>query len=64
MPELEYTGTVKLQKGRLRAEGVYLNKIRASGSTERLYWLPPGLNEYVPFTDEEWANLKTGDIKS
>ncbi|KAK5220097.1 hypothetical protein LTR72_007628 [Exophiala xenobiotica] len=63
VPQLEYTGTMKLQKGRLRAEGVDLDKIRASSPDDHMYWLPPGGNRYVEYTHKEWEELKGGKVR-
>ncbi|PGG96584.1 hypothetical protein AJ79_09533 [Helicocarpus griseus UAMH5409] len=63
VPEFEITGTMKLQKGKLRAEGVDLDKIEENGSRGSLYWLPPGGNKYVPFKAEQWRLLKGGRVK-
>ncbi|RMZ77066.1 hypothetical protein DV738_g4617, partial [Chaetothyriales sp. CBS 135597] len=66
--QLDYTGTMKMQKGRLRAEGIDLDKI-AEGARERneeperLYWLPPGTQEYVPYEQKDWEAIKEGRIK-
>ncbi|KAK2736588.1 hypothetical protein FQN55_001602 [Onygenales sp. PD_40] len=59
----ETTGTMKLQKGRLRAEGVDLDKIKAGGKADHLFWLPPGGNQYVPFGRKQWGELKAGSVK-
>lgn len=61
--QLEYTGTMKLQKGRLRAEGVDVDKITASSPGDRMFWLPPGANRYVEYGPKEWADLKAGKVK-
>ena len=37
-PELDYTGTLKMQKGRLKREGIDPAVIAATG--DKLYWLP------------------------
>ncbi|EXJ69525.1 uncharacterized protein A1O5_07561 [Cladophialophora psammophila CBS 110553] len=63
VPQLEYTGTMKLQKGRLRAEGVDLDKIGASRPDDRMFWLPPGGAKYEPFTRKEWEDLKAGKVR-
>lgn len=61
--ELEYTATNKLQKGRLRAEGIDLKKIHVSSPTDVMYWLPPHKSEYVPFTETALEDLRSGQIK-
>ena len=63
--EFEYTGTMKVQKGRLRGEGIELEKIRqaaeATGEVEdAMFWLPAGKSRYVPFTQIDLDNLKDG----
>lgn len=63
VPALEYTGTMKLQKGRLRSEGVDMAKISASAPQDRLFWLPPGKAAYVPFGSAEWESLKAGRVR-
>ena len=67
--ELEYTGTMKLQKGRLREEGIEPEKIRlgaeSKGETvvDAMYWLPPGGKMYVPFGKREWEEVKGGRVR-
>lgn len=61
--EFETTGTMKMQKGKLRAEGIDLNKIEANNRNDRLYWLPPGERKYIPFTGKEWEQLKARNVK-
>ncbi|KIW13967.1 hypothetical protein PV08_06748 [Exophiala spinifera] len=63
VPQLEYTGTMKLQKGRLRAEGVDVDKIRKSSPDDRLFWLPPAADRYVEYGHEEWEHLKAGNVR-
>ena len=63
VPQLEYTGTMKLQKGRLRGEGVDLDKIRASSPEDKMYWLPPSGNRYVEYGQKEWEDLKGGKVR-
>jgi acyl-CoA synthetase (AMP-forming)/AMP-acid ligase II len=63
VPQLEYTGTMKLQKGRLRAEGADVEKIAASSPQDRLFWLPPGRDVYVPYGKEEWESVKGGKVR-
>lgn len=53
-PALEYTGTLKIQKGRLKQEGIDPDKI--SGE-DKLYWLPPGSDIYLPFGKMEWQGI-------
>ncbi|KAI1864028.1 uncharacterized protein JN550_009048 [Neoarthrinium moseri] len=66
--QLEYTGTMKLQKGRLRSEGVDLEKIEESAKSkgeavDTVYWLPPGTREYVPFRNKDLQELKGGTVR-
>ena len=62
--QLEYTATKKMQKGRLKAEGVNWQKIREGpGKEDALYWLPPGAEANVPHRREEWESIKSGAAK-
>ena len=67
VPELHYTGTMKLQKGKMRAEGVDPEKI-AKGATDTgsgfdmMYWLPPGKAMYEPFEARHWQDMCNGSI--
>jgi acyl-CoA synthetase (AMP-forming)/AMP-acid ligase II len=56
---LEYTGTMKLQKGRMRADGVDPSKM----GEDRMWWLPIGGTEYVPFTEKDWEGLKDRSVR-
>ncbi|KAI1440945.1 fatty acid transporter [Annulohypoxylon stygium] len=61
--QLEFTGTMKLQKGQLRAEGIDLNAIEKAAKEkgedpDAIYWLPPGEKRYVPFTKKDLQELK------
>ncbi|KAF9893548.1 hypothetical protein FE257_010860 [Aspergillus nanangensis] len=60
-PSLGYTSTMKLQKGKLRQEGCDVAMAEAAG--DKMYWLPPNGLKYVPFTQEEYARLKSGEIR-
>ncbi|RAR11343.1 long-chain fatty acid transporter-like protein [Stemphylium lycopersici] len=53
-PALEYTGTLKIQKGRLKKEGVDPDKITGD---DKLYWLPLGSDRYVPFGKNDWQGV-------
>ena len=57
---LEYTGTMKIQKGRLKREGVDPDKVTG---TDKLYWLPPGSDRYVPFGKKEWDGIKDKSVR-
>jgi acyl-CoA synthetase (AMP-forming)/AMP-acid ligase II len=66
--QLEYTGTMKMQKGRLRTEGVEVEVIeenaRAKGEpVDQMFWLPPGKREYVPFKMAELEQLRGGGVR-
>ncbi|KIW84650.1 hypothetical protein Z517_00038 [Fonsecaea pedrosoi CBS 271.37] len=63
--QLDYTGTMKVQKGRLRAEGMDPDKVSHLDrqSADVIYWLPPGATQYVPFTQENWRSLKAGRVR-
>ncbi|KAI0869001.1 fatty-acyl-CoA synthase [Hypoxylon argillaceum] len=59
---LEYTGTHKLQKTALRAQGIDLAAIKASGE-DQMYWLPPGAKTYVPFAQKDFDEIKAGRVR-
>lgn len=59
---LEYTGTHKLQKQKLRSEGIELATIEASGD-DQMYWLPPDSKIYVPFTQKDLDDIKAGRVR-
>ncbi|KPI38331.1 Fatty acid transporter protein [Cyphellophora attinorum] len=63
MKEMEYTGTNKMQKGRLKAEGIDVAKIHAGETTDLLYWLPPGRDEYMPYGSRDWESIQSGKVK-
>ncbi|KAF2090334.1 fatty-acyl-CoA synthase [Saccharata proteae CBS 121410] len=58
---IDYTGTMKMQKGRLRLEGVDVVKVEGTG--DRLYWLPVDGEAYVRFTAKEFEALQSGQTK-
>ncbi|GAP84469.2 putative fatty-acyl- synthase [Rosellinia necatrix] len=61
---LDYTGTHKMQKQKLRAQGIDLAAIRASSSAgDRVYWLPPGARAYVPFEQADLDDVKAGKVR-
>jgi acyl-CoA synthetase (AMP-forming)/AMP-acid ligase II len=60
--KLEYTGTMKLQKGRLRAEGVDPGVVVGKAG-DRLFWLRPGERVYTPFGEKEWAAVQEGRVR-
>ena len=59
-PALEYTGTLKIQKGRLKTEGVDPDKITGK---DRIYWLPPNSEMYLPFEKDDWKALNAKTIR-
>ncbi|KAI1463613.1 fatty acid transporter [Daldinia caldariorum] len=66
--QLEYTATMKLQKGPLRSEGIDLDVIEEAAKEngkepDTIYWLPPGQKTYVPFTRKDLQNLKGGKVQ-
>ncbi|KAK5101786.1 hypothetical protein LTS08_004245 [Lithohypha guttulata] len=63
MKQLDYTGTFKIQKGKLKQQGVDMGKLEAAGEKDNVYWLPPNGNAYVPFRRKEWEELKAGRVK-
>ncbi|KAH9889122.1 fatty-acyl-CoA synthase [Xylariomycetidae sp. FL2044] len=66
--QLEYTGTMKLQKSRLRSEGIDLDVVEKAAmekgeDVDVMYWLPPGASVYVPFTKKDYQELKGGSVR-
>jgi acyl-CoA synthetase (AMP-forming)/AMP-acid ligase II len=59
--QLDYTGTLKMQKGRLKREGIDVETIEGLG--DKMYWLPPDGSEYVPFTKTDQDSLKVGKVR-
>jgi acyl-CoA synthetase (AMP-forming)/AMP-acid ligase II len=60
-PQLDYTGTLKMQKGRLKREGIDPTIIAEAG--DKLYWLPIDGKAYVPFTQQDYDGLKGGSVR-
>lgn len=60
-PQLDYTGTLKMQKGRLKREGIDVGVVEGVG--DRLYWLPDGGKEYVRFKRSDQEALKSGKVR-
>jgi acyl-CoA synthetase (AMP-forming)/AMP-acid ligase II len=60
-PEIQTTGTMKMQKGKMRGEGCDVEKVEATG--DRLFWLKPGGDVYVPFGKEDYERVKEGGAK-
>jgi acyl-CoA synthetase (AMP-forming)/AMP-acid ligase II len=61
--EMDLTANMKLQKVRLKAEGVDLDKIHNSSPGDVMYWMPPGQNEYLPYGRADWENVQAGKVK-
>ncbi|KAI1379945.1 fatty acid transporter [Hypoxylon crocopeplum] len=62
---LEYTATMKVQKGRLRTEGIDLEAIEKAAKekgeeADAVYWMPPGGRTYVPFNNKDLQELRSG----
>lgn len=57
---LEYTGTLKVQKGRLKREGVDLESVTG---TDRWVWLPNGEKKYVPYGVADWQAIKEKRVR-
>lgn len=62
-PQLQYTGTFKIQKGPAKREGVDLDLIEKSGSKDLVFWLPPNATAYQAYRREDWERLKAGEVK-
>lgn len=60
-PKIDYTGTLKMQKVRLRDEGMNVELVQKAG--DRLYWLPTGGDRYVPFTVEDYRKIQDAKLK-
>lgn len=63
MRHLDYTGTFKIQKGKLKQQGVDPENRVGEEARDSMYWLPPGGSAYVPFRRKEWEELKAGRVK-
>ena len=59
-PALEYTGTLKVQKSRLKNEGIDLDKVTGE---DKIYWLPSRDDHYIPFRREDWEGIKDGTVR-
>lgn len=59
-PELEYTGTLKIQKGRLKREGVDPDLVTGQ---DKIYWLPPASDRYLPFERKDWDGIKNKSVR-
>lgn len=63
VPETDITATMKQQKGRLKTEGVNLDKIGNSSPGDVMYWMPPGQNVYLPYRKADWETIQAGNVK-
>ena len=63
VPETDITATMKQQKGRLKSEGVDLDKIQKVSPGDVVYWMPPGQNTYLPYGKVEWEKVQAGNVK-
>jgi acyl-CoA synthetase (AMP-forming)/AMP-acid ligase II len=63
VPEMDLTATMKLQKGKLKTEGVDLDRIVASSPEDIMYWMPPGQSNYLPYEKSDWETIQTGSVK-
>jgi acyl-CoA synthetase (AMP-forming)/AMP-acid ligase II len=61
LKSLDYTGTMKLQKGRYKEEGIDPEKIQTLG--DKMYWLPMGKKEYVRFEKKDLDGLWSKELK-
>jgi len=59
--QLDYTGTLKMQKGRLKREGIDVETIEGLG--DKMYWLLLDRGEYAPFTKMDHDSLKVGKVR-
>jgi acyl-CoA synthetase (AMP-forming)/AMP-acid ligase II len=59
--QLDYTGTLKMQKGRLKREGVDVGIVEAAG--DKLYWLTTDGKSYVPFGISDLEALRGGKVR-
>ena len=59
-PALDYTGTLKMQKGKLKKEGIDVDIINGNG--DRIYWLPNDGRSYVLFGKKDYDELKSGIV--
>ncbi|KAK7529417.1 long-chain fatty acid transport protein [Phyllosticta citricarpa] len=58
---LDYTGSMKMQKVRLRQEGMDLEKVEASGDS--LYWLPPRGTKYERLQRGDFQKIVGGQVQ-
>ena len=58
---LDYTSTMRLQRGKNKAEGVDPEKMRKPGDV--VFWLPMGGTEYVKFKQTDWDTLGSRSLK-
>jgi hypothetical protein len=60
-PEIQLTGTMKMQKGKMRNEGCDVGKVEGEG--DKLFWMRPEIDEYVRFRGEDWDKVREGGVK-
>lgn len=58
MPEVPLTGTFKLKKVDLQADGFNINKIK-----DKLYYYDPKASAYVPLTEKLYKDIMDGIIR-
>lgn len=59
-PQLEYTGTLKIQKGRLKREGIDPDLLTGN---DVMYWLPPNSDRYMPFERKDRGALQKKTVR-
>jgi acyl-CoA synthetase (AMP-forming)/AMP-acid ligase II len=59
-PALDYTGTMKIQKGRLKREGVDPDLVTGE---DKIYWLPPTGDTYLPLGRKDWEGIKSKSVR-
>ncbi|KAF2427797.1 fatty acid transporter [Tothia fuscella] len=60
-PQLDYTGTLKMQKGRLKREAFDVDIVERTG--DKVYWLAMEERRYVPFKKTDLEALKSGKVR-
>ncbi|KAF2260831.1 long-chain fatty acid transporter-like protein [Lojkania enalia] len=58
--ELEYTGNMKLRKGRLKRVGIDPDLVTGE---DKVYWLPPSSSSYLPFEGEDWEVIRQKKVR-
>jgi acyl-CoA synthetase (AMP-forming)/AMP-acid ligase II len=57
-PNLNMTGTMKVQKTKMREEGIDVER-----ANDKFFWLPPGSSKYIEFTKKDYEDLKGGRVR-